>query len=49
MNPVHSAMHTVKMATVAIEQKERWPQFSQKKQPDEKVAHLKFQNIDSLT
>ena len=36
------------MATVAIEQKERCPQFSQRKQPDEKVAHLKFQNIDYL-
>ena len=36
------------MAIVAIEQKERCPQFSQRKQPDKKVAHLKYQNIDYL-
>ena len=36
------------MATVAIIWKKEWPQFSQRKSKDEKVAHLKFQNIDCL-
>ena len=39
--------HAVKMPTIVIEKKKEWPQFSQRKQKNKKVARWKFQNIDS--